>query len=66
MIRKQVVNKRHFGLYGIIQCNSCGSEEDYLYMISAIRKQNQIEVESIHSLFLCERCLDRLRKELNS
>ena len=65
MIRIQKVHKKHFGMYGMRVCNNCGEYFDQLTMISAIRKVNPVVVESIHSLYLCERWVEILRKELN-
>jgi uncharacterized protein with PIN domain len=66
MIRIQKVSKKHYGYYGMRVCNSCGEYFDSLNMISAIRKVNPVVVESVHSLYLCDRCTEVLRKELNT
>ena len=67
MILKQIVPKSRYNMYdNITICNSCGLEFDKLTMISAIRKRNVVEIESMHSLYLCDNCLEKLRKELNN
>lgn len=66
MIVKQIIPKSRFSMYDDVKmCNSCSQEVDQLTMISAIRKRNVVEVESMHSLYLCDNCLEKLRKELN-